>query len=149
MWSVAVIWLKYCCKRHKTPFNQSINQTALCFTKTVEEGFTKWKFFRLVQIQSIGRQQNKCNLKQKFFLGWVENILGKGETADYQYFLFPQSFQKLSFSVVLQVRIVWERVKDLICCLQGLGKFCVLRQTWNLSSVFSPLTSEACQKCSW
>ena len=24
MWAVAVIWLKYCWKRHKTPFNQSV-----------------------------------------------------------------------------------------------------------------------------
>ena len=29
----------------------------------------------------------------------VENIVGKGENADYQHFLhFPQSFQKTSFS---------------------------------------------------
>ena len=26
MWAVAVIWLKYCWKRHVTPFNQPINQ---------------------------------------------------------------------------------------------------------------------------
>ena len=27
MWTVAVIWLKYCWKQHKTPFNQSMNLT--------------------------------------------------------------------------------------------------------------------------
>ena len=38
--------------------------------------------------------------------------MGKGENAGYQHFLlFPQSFQKASFSGSLKVRIVWERVK--------------------------------------
>ena len=33
----------------------------------------------------------------KFVLGLVENIVGKGENAGYQYFLlFPQCFQKAS-----------------------------------------------------
>ena len=57
---------------------------------------------------------NKINVteKLKFILGRVENIVGKGENADYQHFLFfPQCFQKASFSRLLKVRIVWERVK--------------------------------------
>ena len=40
---------------------------------------------------------NKINVteKQKFFLGWLENIVGKFEDAGYQHFLiFPQCFQK-------------------------------------------------------
>ena len=44
---------------------------------------------------------NKINVTQKlnFYLGRVENIAGKGENAGYQHFLlFPQCFQKLSFS---------------------------------------------------
>ena len=42
----------------------------------------------------------------------VENIEGKGENAGYQHFLlFPQCFQKASFSGSLKVGIVWERVK--------------------------------------
>ena len=50
--------------------------------------------------------------KQKFFLELVENIVGKGENAGYQHFLlFPQCFQKVSFSESLKVRTVWERVK--------------------------------------
>ena len=37
--------------------------------------------------------------KLKFVLGRVENIVGTGENAGYQHFLlFPQCFQKASFS---------------------------------------------------
>ena len=37
-------------------------------------------------------------LKNKFFLGLVENIVGKGENVGYQhFFFFPQFFQKASF----------------------------------------------------
>ena len=46
--------------------------------------------------------------KLKFVLGKLENIAGKGENAGYQHFLlFPQCFQKVSFSKLLKVRIVW------------------------------------------
>ena len=45
------------------------------------------------------------NLKTVF--GRVENIVGKGENAGYQHFLlFPQCFQKASFSRSLKVGIV-------------------------------------------
>ena len=38
----------------------------------------------------------------------VENIVGKGENAGYQHFLlFPQCYQKLSFSGSLRIVIVW------------------------------------------
>ena len=38
----------------------------------------------------------------------VENIMGKGENAGYQHFLlFPQCFQKASFSGSLKVWTVW------------------------------------------
>ena len=38
----------------------------------------------------------------------VENIVGKGENAGYQHFLlFPQYFQKASFSSSLKVGSVW------------------------------------------
>ena len=38
----------------------------------------------------------------------LENIVGKGENAGYQHFLlFPQCFQKASFSGWLKVGIVW------------------------------------------
>ena len=50
--------------------------------------------------------------EKSLFLKKVENIVGKGENAGYQHFLlFPQCFQKVSFSSkVLKVWIVWERV---------------------------------------
>ena len=42
-----------------------------------------------------------------FTFGRVENIVGKGENAGYQYFLFfPQCFQMLSFDDVLKFGIV-------------------------------------------
>ena len=48
------------------------------------------------------------NKKWKFALERVENIVGKGENASYQHsLLFPQCFQKASFSRSLKVRIVW------------------------------------------
>ena len=53
---------------------------------------------------------NKLNAteKLKFILGWVENIMGKGENAGFQHFvLFPQCFQKASFLGFLKVGIVW------------------------------------------
>ena len=44
----------------------------------------------------------------------VENIVGKGVCAGYQHFLlFPQCFQKASFSGSLKVRIVWLKVNSL------------------------------------
>ena len=45
-------------------------------------------------------------------MGWVENIAGRGENAGHQHFLlFPQCFQKASFSRSLKVGTVWLRVK--------------------------------------
>ena len=43
-----------------------------------------------------------------------ENIVGKGENADYQHFLlFPQCFQKAFSSGSGNPGIVWERVKSI------------------------------------
>ena len=45
--------------------------------------------------------------KQKFLLGLVENIVGKGEKAGHQHFLlFQQCFQRVSCSGSLKVGIV-------------------------------------------
>ena len=45
--------------------------------------------------------------KLKFVLERVEKIVGNGENAGYQHFLlFPQSFQKASYSESLKVGIV-------------------------------------------
>ena len=44
----------------------------------------------------------------------VENNVGKGENAGYQYFLlFPQCFQKVSFPEASKGVIVWEWVNTL------------------------------------
>ena len=49
--------------------------------------------------------------KLKFDVGRVENIVGNGENAGYQHFLlFPQCFQKVSFTVSFKVQ-VWYRDK--------------------------------------
>ena len=46
-----------------------------------------------------------------FILDRVENTVGKGENAGYQYFLlFPQCFQKTFYLGSLKIRIVWYRV---------------------------------------
>ena len=53
---------------------------------------------------------SKINMTQKLKLklGWVENIVGKRENAGYRHlFLFPQCFQKVSYSGSLKVMIVW------------------------------------------
>ena len=53
---------------------------------------------------------DKINVNEKFqfIQGRVEDIVGKGENADYQHFLlFPQCFQKATFSGSLKVGIVW------------------------------------------
>ena len=58
---------------------------------------------------------NKVNVrwKHKLFLGWVKNIMGKGENAVGQHFLLsPQCFQKASFPLLLKVGIVWYRVNS-------------------------------------
>ena len=40
-------------------------------------------------------------------MGWVQNIVGKGENAGYQhYLLFPQCFQKAPYLGSLKVGIV-------------------------------------------
>ena len=66
--------------------------------------FTQRQNLRLVQIERICRQQNKCNEILKFGLGRVENIVGKGENSGYKHFLlFPR------FSNALCIRVVKSR----------------------------------------
>ena len=56
-----------------------------------------------------GFADNKRNVTQKlkFVMGRVENIVGKRENAGYQHFLFPQCFQKPSYTGLLKVGIGW------------------------------------------
>ena len=53
---------------------------------------------------------DKINVAEKLksVLERVENIVGKGENAGFQHFLlFPQCFQKASFTGSLKVGIMW------------------------------------------
>ena len=65
------------------------------------------KFLDWSKLKELADDKINVIEKWKFVLGMVENIVGKGENAGCQHFLlFPQCFQKASFS-----GIVWERVK--------------------------------------
>ena len=59
----------------------------------------------------------------QFFFDTIENILGKGENAGYQYFLlFPQCFQKPSSSGLLKpvfIRSVSRHLKISVFCFIG------------------------------
>ena len=47
----------------------------------------------------------------------LENIVEKGENAGYQHFLlFPQCFQKVSYTRSLKVGNEWQNVKDKTLC---------------------------------
>ena len=53
---------------------------------------------------------DKLNMAKimKRLLNWVENIVGKGENAGDQYFLFSHNvFSKAFYFWVVKVRIVW------------------------------------------
>ena len=70
--------------------------------------FPNDKILDLSKLKAYADNKIIVTLKQKFFLGWVENIARKGENAGYQYFLLLlQYFQKLSFSGSLIVGFVW------------------------------------------
>ena len=59
--------------------------------KLLPNNFTK----RQVQIERLRSRQNilVCDSKTEFFMGLVENNVGKGENAGYQHFLlFPKCF---------------------------------------------------------
>ena len=69
---------------------------------------------------------NKINInkKLKFDLERIENILGKGENAGYQHFLlFPQCFQKFSFSGLLKSGLCG---KELMSSVSNLINMCSL-----------------------
>ena len=65
------------------------------------------KILRETKLKAIATIKIDVNQKLKFVLGRVENIVGKRENAGFQHFLlFPQCFQKVSFSGSLKVGIV-------------------------------------------
>ena len=66
------------------------------------------------KLKAFADDKIHVNQKLKFDMGRVENIVEKGENAGSQHFLlFPQCFQKASFSGSLKVGIVGLRVKML------------------------------------
>ena len=70
--------------------------------------FTEQQNFREVQIERNCRRQNKCDTKIESYFWKGRKLVGKGENAGYQHFLlFPQYFQKTSFTGWLKVGIVW------------------------------------------
>ena len=76
---------------------------ALCINPLPNDKILDWSKFKVFADVKIN-----VNQKLKFTMGRVEHIAGKGENAGYQHFLlFPQCFQKASFSWSLKVGIVW------------------------------------------
>ena len=58
----------------------------------------------------IAFADDKINVAEKLKFVWVKNIVGKGENAGHQHFLFlSQCFQTASFSGLLKVGIFWCR----------------------------------------
>ena len=47
----------------------------------------------MTKLKAFADDKINVTEKQKFFSGWLENIVGKGENAGHQHFLhFPQCF---------------------------------------------------------
>ena len=70
------------------------------------------KILNWSKLKAFADDKIKLTETLKFVLGRVKNILGKGDNAGCQCFLlFPQWFQKASYTGPLKVGIVWSRVK--------------------------------------
>ena len=68
-------------------------------------------FFYWSKLKELADDKINVTEKLKFVLGRAENIVRKGENAGFQHFvLFPQCFQKASFTGSLKVGIVCQRV---------------------------------------
>ena len=66
------------------------------------------KFFVWSKLKAFADDKTNVTYKQKFFLGWMENIVGKGENAGNQHFLlFSQCFQRLFYTGLLNPGTVW------------------------------------------
>ena len=88
--------------------------TKWCFTllSTLFNSLPKDKILDWSELKAFADEKinvtEKKKKKIKFVLGWVENIVVKGENAGYQHFLlFPQCFQKTSCTGSLKDGIVW------------------------------------------
>ena len=66
------------------------------------------KFLDWFKLKAFADDKINVAEKLKFTLGRIENIVGKGENAGYQHFLFfLQGFQKSFSSGSLKIGIVW------------------------------------------
>ena len=69
------------------------------------------KFLDWSKLKAFADKKINASEKLKIAFGRVENVAGKGENAGYQHFLlFPQCFQKASYTGSLKVMIVWQIV---------------------------------------
>ena len=76
---------------------------SLVINSLPNNNFLDWSKLKAVADDRINENQ-----REEFFLGWVENIAGKGENAGNQHFLvFLQCFQKAVSSGLLKVGIKW------------------------------------------
>ena len=69
------------------------------------------KFLDWSKLKAFAHNNINVTQKLKIVLGQLEDTVGKGQNAGYHhFFLFPQCFQKPSFSGSLKVLIVWYAV---------------------------------------
>ena len=61
-----------------TPYNASWKRI-----NSLPDKFLDWS-----KLKTFADDKINVNQKLKFFVRWVENIVGKGEHAGYQYYLF-------------------------------------------------------------
>ena len=87
--------------------------TCILYTNIILDG-RYWDFkylandisFRGSKLKAFADDKINSPQKLKFVLGMVENTVRKGKNAGYQHFLlFPQWFQKASFSRSLEVEL--------------------------------------------
>ena len=87
---------------------QLFPKQALVLKKNLFNSLPNDKILDQSELKAFADDKINVNKNLKFVFGQVENIVGKGENAGYQHFLlFPQCFQKASFSGSLKVGIVW------------------------------------------
>ena len=71
------------------------------------------KFLDWSQLKAFADDKIKVTEKMKFVWEMVETIVGRGENAGYQHFLlFPQYFQKTSFSRLLKVGLCGNEIQE-------------------------------------
>ena len=83
--------------------NQSYTVVTAIINSILNDNILHWSNLKAFADNEINVTENL-----KFVLERIENIMARGENAGYQHFLlFPQCFQKLSFSGLSKVGIVW------------------------------------------